>query len=93
LIAHKDVLKQRQENVFALIVNQLTEDKQMGDMFDRQGRYISRVRLLENKNVWGEDVKPKPKLPCDDVPNWLGNESCINCPERNIYPCKDDEEE
>jgi hypothetical protein len=55
--------------------------KKIGLMFDANGRYIPSSRLATSRFM----TKDKVPLPCDDIPNWNGDESCKTCPE----PCED----
>lgn len=57
----------------------LSKIKAIGITFDANGKYINPRSLIKNRIL----------LPCDNVRNWLGDESCAKCPD----PCKDDEDE
>ena len=57
----------------------------MGDVFSKHQLAIDSVKDAAGKfDAFGN---LKLKVPCDDIPSWLGAESCAKCPD----PCKDSE--
>lgn len=51
----------------------------MSDFFERQEANLKRLREVSRLNVYGE---PETPLPCDNVQEWKGAESCNLCPKQ-----------